>query len=123
MVQGGGAVGAALAAHPGIAKVSLTGSVPTGGKVYAAAAAGLKPVTLELGGKSPLIVFADADLDDAVGGAMLGNFYSAGQVCSNATRVFVRTRSARPLPRPAGRPDRAASCSATRWTRRSRWAR
>ena len=89
VVQGGGAVGAALAAHPAIAKVSLTGSVPTGGKVYAAAAAGLKPVTLELGGKSPLLVFADADLDDAVGGAMLGNFYSAGQVCSNATRVFV----------------------------------
>ena len=90
VVQGGGAVGAALAAHPAIAKVSLTGSVPTGEKVYAAAAAGLKPVTLELGGKSPLLVFDDADLDDAVGGAMLGNFYSAGQVCSNATRVFVQ---------------------------------
>ena len=89
VVQGGGGVGAALAGHPAVAKVSLTGSVPTGGKVYAAAAAGLKPVTLELGGKSPLIVFADADLDSAVGGAMLGNFYSAGQVCSNATRVFV----------------------------------
>jgi betaine-aldehyde dehydrogenase len=56
---------------------------------YTAAAAGLKPVTMELGGKSPLVVFADADLDSAVGGAMLGNFYSAGQVCSNATRVFV----------------------------------
>ena len=47
-------------------------------------------MTLELGGKSPLLVFDDADLDDAVGGAMLGNFYSAGQVCSNATRVFVQ---------------------------------
>ena len=46
-------------------------------------------MTLELGGKSPLIVFADADLDDAVSGAMLANFYSAGQVCSNATRVFL----------------------------------
>jgi betaine-aldehyde dehydrogenase len=91
VVQGGGAVGAALAAHPAIAKVSLTGSVPTGEKVYAAAAGGLKPVTLELGGKSPLLVFDDADLDAAVGGAMLGNFYSAGQVCSNATRVFVQS--------------------------------
>ena len=90
VVQGDGAVGAALTAHPAIAKVSLTGSVPTGRRVYAAAAAGLKPVTLELGGKSPLLVFDDADLDDAVGGAMLGNFYSAGQVCSNATRVFVQ---------------------------------
>ncbi|MBP7243647.1 aldehyde dehydrogenase family protein, partial [Amaricoccus sp.] len=89
VVQGGGAVGAMLATHPGIAKVSLTGSVPTGRRVYAAAAEGLKPVTLELGGKSPLIVFADADVESAVGGAMLGNFYSAGQVCSNGTRVFV----------------------------------
>jgi betaine-aldehyde dehydrogenase len=91
VVQGGGTVGAALAAHPAVAKVSLTGSVPTGEKVYAAAAGGLKPVTLELGGKSPLLVFDDADLDAAVGGAMLGNFYSAGQVCSNATRVFVQS--------------------------------
>jgi betaine-aldehyde dehydrogenase len=90
VVQGRGAVGATLAGHPEVAKVSLTGSVPTGRRVYETAAAGLKAVTLELGGKSPLLVFDDADLDDAVGGAMLGNFYSAGQVCSNATRVFVQ---------------------------------
>jgi betaine-aldehyde dehydrogenase len=89
VVQGAGAVGAALTTHPAIAKVSITGSVPTGEKVYAGAAGGLKPVTLELGGKSPILVFDDADLDAAVGGAMLGNFYSAGQVCSNGTRVFV----------------------------------
>jgi betaine-aldehyde dehydrogenase len=89
VVQGRGGVGAALSGHPSIAKISVTGSVPTGGKVYAAAAAGMKAVTLELGGKSPLLVFEDADLDAAVGGAMLGNFYSAGQVCSNGTRVFV----------------------------------
>ena len=89
VVQGGGPVGAALCDHPAVAKISVTGSVPTGAKVYAAAAAGMKQVTLELGGKSPLVVFADADLDSAVGGAMLGNFYSAGQVCSNGTRVFV----------------------------------
>ena len=90
VVQGAGAVGAALSAHPAIAKISVTGSVPTGEKVYAAAASGLKPVTLELGGKSPILVFDDADLDSAVGGAMLGNFYSSGQVCSNGTRVFVQ---------------------------------
>ena len=90
VLQGGGDVGAALSAHPSIAKISVTGSVPTGHKVYAAAAQGLKAVTLELGGKSPLLIFDDADLDSAVGGAMLGNFYSAGQVCSNATRVFVQ---------------------------------
>jgi betaine-aldehyde dehydrogenase len=90
VVQGAGAVGAALGTHPDVAKVSVTGSVPTGRRVYAGAAEGLKAVTLELGGKSPLIVFEDADLEYAVGGAMLGNFYSAGQVCSNGTRVFVQ---------------------------------
>ncbi len=90
VVQGGAAVGAALVRHPGVAKVSLTGSVPTGRKVYAAAAEGIRHVTLELGGKSALIVFDDASLEDAVGAAMLGNFYSAGQICSNGTRVFVQ---------------------------------
>jgi betaine-aldehyde dehydrogenase len=67
----------------------LTGEVATGKAVMADAAPTLKHVTLELGGKSPLIVFADADLDDAVSGALLANFYSAGEVCSNGTRVFV----------------------------------
>jgi betaine-aldehyde dehydrogenase len=90
VVQGAGAVGAALVTHPMVAKVSLTGSVPTGRKVYAAAAAGVRHVTMELGGKSPIVIFDDANLDDAVGGAMLGNFYSAGQICSNGTRVFVQ---------------------------------
>ncbi|HSM40962.1 MAG TPA: betaine-aldehyde dehydrogenase [Afifellaceae bacterium] len=90
VVQGYGDVGAALVTHPDVEKVSLTGSVATGSKVYAAAAAGVRHVTMELGGKSPLIVFDDADVEDAVGGAMLGNFYSAGQVCSNGTRVFVQ---------------------------------
>jgi len=90
VVQGAGDVGAALVADARVAKVSLTGSVETGRRVYAAAAAGLKAATMELGGKSPLIVFDDADVEDAVGGAMLGNFYSAGQICSNGTRVFVQ---------------------------------
>ncbi|MEO2037245.1 MAG: aldehyde dehydrogenase family protein, partial [Martelella sp.] len=90
VVQGFGDVGAALATHKDTAKVSLTGSVPTGGKVYAAAASGMRHVTMELGGKSPLVVFEDADLEDAIGGAMLGNFYSTGQICSNGTRVFVQ---------------------------------
>jgi len=90
VVQGAGPVGAALVTDPRVAKVSLTGSVPTGQKVYAAAASGIRQVTMELGGKSPLIVFDDADLDSAVGAAMLGNFYSSGQVCSNGTRVLVQ---------------------------------
>ncbi|WP_420859015.1 betaine-aldehyde dehydrogenase [Marivivens marinus] len=90
VVQGLGNVGAALVQDPRVAKVSLTGSVPTGRKVYAMAAQNMKHATMELGGKSPLIIFDDADLDSAVSGAILGNFYSTGQVCSNGTRVFVQ---------------------------------
>ncbi|AQS48719.1 MULTISPECIES: betaine-aldehyde dehydrogenase [Thioclava] len=90
VVQGFGPVGAALSTDPRIAKVSLTGSVPTGQKVYQAASAGMKHVTMELGGKSPMIVFDDADIESAIGAAMLGNFYSSGQICSNGTRVFVQ---------------------------------
>lgn len=91
VVQGYGDVGAKLTTDPRVAKISLTGSVPTGRKVYAGAADGLHHVTLELGGKSPLIVFEDADIENAIGGAMLGNFYSTGQICSNGTRVFVQS--------------------------------
>ncbi len=90
VVQGMGAVGASLINDPRVAKVSLTGSVPTGQKVYAAAAAGVRHVTMELGGKSPIVIFDDADVENAVSGAILGNFYSTGQVCSNGTRVFVQ---------------------------------
>ena len=90
VVQGLGDVGAKLVTDRRVAKVSLTGSVPTGRKVYAAAADGMKHVTMELGGKSPLLIFDDADVENAVGGAILGNFYSSGQVCSNGTRVFVQ---------------------------------
>ena len=89
VIQGAGDVGSKLVEDPRVAKVSLTGSVPTGRRVYAAAAKGMKSVTMELGGKSPLIIFPDADIDSAVSGAILGNFYSSGQVCSNGTRVFV----------------------------------
>ncbi len=89
VVQGDARTGRAMTAHPGIAKISLTGEVGTGKAVMAAAAASLKHVTLELGGKSPLIVFGDADVDDAVSGALLANFYTMGEVCSNGTRVFV----------------------------------
>lgn len=89
VVQGDARVGQALVAHPDVAKVSLTGEVGTGKKVMAAAAPTLKAVTLELGGKSPLLVFDDADLDNAVAGALLGNFYTQGEICSNGTRVYV----------------------------------
>ena len=89
VVQGFAETGRLLTRHPDIAKVSLTGEVGTGKAVMSDAAQTLKHVTLELGGKSPLIIFDDAKLDNAVGGALLANFYSSGQVCSNGTRVFV----------------------------------
>lgn len=89
VLQGDGQVGAWLSHHPEIAKVSFTGEVGTGKKVMSGAAATLKEVTMELGGKSPLIIFDDADLDNAVSAAMLGNFYTQGEICTNATRVFV----------------------------------
>ncbi|WP_225085056.1 betaine-aldehyde dehydrogenase [Pectobacterium colocasium] len=86
----GQSVGQALTMHPGIAKVSFTGGIASGKTVMAnAAGSTLKAVTMELGGKSPLIIFADADLDKAADIAMMANFFSSGQVCTNGTRVFV----------------------------------
>ncbi|KAF7713327.1 Betaine aldehyde dehydrogenase [Penicillium ucsense] len=89
VVNGAGDVGAYLTSHPSVAKVSFTGQVSTGMKVAGSAAGNMKYVTMELGGKSPLIICPDAELDNAVDGAMMANFYSTGQVCTNGTRVFV----------------------------------
>ncbi len=86
----GAGVGSLITEHPRIAKVSFTGGVATGKKVMTSAAAStLKDVTMELGGKSPLIVCEDADLDRAADIAVMANFFSSGQVCTNGTRVFV----------------------------------
>ena len=83
-------VGAWLTEHADIEKISFTGGTVTGKKVMAAASSStLKDVTMELGGKSPLIIFDDADLNRAADVAMMANFYSSGQVCTNGTRVFV----------------------------------
>uniref|UniRef100_A0A668VDI5 Aldehyde dehydrogenase domain-containing protein n=1 Tax=Oreochromis aureus TaxID=47969 RepID=A0A668VDI5_OREAU len=90
VVQGGQETGSLLCQHPDVAKVSFTGSVPTGQKIMEMASKGVKPVTLELGGKSPLLIFKDSDLENAVRGALMANFLSQGQVCSNGTRVFVQ---------------------------------
>jgi betaine-aldehyde dehydrogenase len=90
VVQGAAETGRLLSRHPRIAKVSLTGEVATGRAVMADAAGSLKHVTMELGGKSPLIVFEDCDLDAAVSAAMMANFYTQGEICSNGTRVFVQ---------------------------------
>lgn len=91
VVQGAGRqVGQWLTEHPRIEKISFTGGVDTGKKVMASAAGStLKEVTMELGGKSPLIILPDADIDQAADIAMMANFYSSGQVCTNGTRVFV----------------------------------
>ncbi|WP_240161399.1 betaine-aldehyde dehydrogenase [Gluconacetobacter azotocaptans] len=90
VVQGARDTGRLLTAAPQIRKISLTGEIGTGRAVMADAARTLKYVTLELGGKSPLIIFDDADLDNAVSAALLANFYSGGEICSNGTRVFVQ---------------------------------
>ncbi len=89
VILGGGDVGAYLTSHRGIAKVSFTGQVSTGKHVASSAAGQMKYVTMELGGKSPFIILPDADLDQAADLAMMANFYSSGQVCTNGTRVFV----------------------------------
>lgn len=89
VVPGFGDAGQALSAHPQVDKISLTGGADTGKKVMANAASTLKTVSLELGGKSPLIVFDDADLDNAVSGALMANFFTQGEICTNGTRVFV----------------------------------
>jgi acyl-CoA reductase-like NAD-dependent aldehyde dehydrogenase len=85
----GETAGAALAAHPGIDKVAFTGSTEVGKIIAKAAAENLTKVSLELGGKAPNIVFADADLDQAVNGAMMGIFFNQGQVCCAGSRIFL----------------------------------
>jgi len=90
VVQGDAKIGTMLSQHPDIAKISFTGSVETGKKVMSnAALSSLKQVTMELGGKSALIILEDADIERAADIAMMANFYSSGQVCTHATRVFV----------------------------------
>jgi aldehyde dehydrogenase (NAD+) len=81
--------GAALAAHPGVRHISFTGSVAVGALIQAAAAKNAVPVTLELGGKSPQIVFADADLDEALPFLVNAGIQNAGQTCSAASRILV----------------------------------
>ncbi len=88
----GAGAGAALAAHPGVDKVAFTGSTGTGKKIVEAALGNLKKVTLELGGKSPVFVFPDADIDAAIKGAASAIFLNSGQVCSAGSRLYVHER-------------------------------
>ena len=89
VVCGAGDTGASLTSHPGVDKISFTGSVATGSRIAAAAARRITPVTLELGGKSANIIFADADLDKAIPGAISGIFAAAGQTCVAGSRLLV----------------------------------
>lgn len=93
LVNGFGAsAGAALAAHPGIDKIAFTGSTEVGRSIVRASAGNLKKVTLELGGKSPMVVFADADLEQVIPGAARGCYFLQGQNCMAATRLFVHEK-------------------------------
>ena len=85
----GGSVGQAIVEHPGIDKVAFTGDTSTGKGIMRSAAETLKHITLELGGKSPNIVFADADIDAAIRGASIGIFYGKGEVCAAGSRLLV----------------------------------
>jgi (Z)-2-((N-methylformamido)methylene)-5-hydroxybutyrolactone dehydrogenase len=89
VVTGGGSAGAALVSNPDVAKIAFTGSTATGQAIAAEAARRSARVTLEMGGKSPNIVFADADLDNAVNGVMAGIFAASGQTCIAGSRVLV----------------------------------
>lgn len=86
-------VGAAIASHPGISKVAFTGSTQVGKEIVKAAAGNLKKVTLELGGKSPVIVFDDSDLEAAIAGTAAGIFVRSGQVCVAGSRLYVQRKS------------------------------
>src|SRR3712207_5649702 len=88
----GETAGAALASHKDIDKIAFTGSTEVGKIIARAAADNLKKVSLELGGKAPNIVFADADMEQAVNGAMMGIFFNQGQVCCAGSRLFLDER-------------------------------
>ncbi|GEM31252.1 aldehyde dehydrogenase [Nocardia neocaledoniensis NBRC 108232] len=89
VVTGGGTAGAALVAHDDVDKISFTGSTAVGRKIVQAAAGNLKKLSLELGGKSPVIVLSDADLDQVIPGVAKGIFWNSGQICTSGTRLFV----------------------------------
>jgi len=92
IVTGGSEIGRAMVRHPGIDKIAFTGSTSVGKEIMRSAADTMKRVTLELGGKSPNIVFADSDIDSAVKGAITGIFYGKGEVCNAGSRLFLETK-------------------------------
>ncbi|HEY7477700.1 MAG TPA: aldehyde dehydrogenase family protein [Actinomycetota bacterium] len=107
VVIGGPEVGAALVRHPGVQKVAFTGQTATGKEIMRTAVDGLKRVTLELGGKSPNIVFADADLEAAASGAFGGIFFNQGQACVAGSRLFAEAAVADELAATVGEQAKA----------------
>src|ERR1700692_3823835 len=93
IITGPGSVGRAMVQHTGIDKIAFTGSTVVGQEIMRSAADTLKRITLELGGKSPNIVFADSDIDNAVKGAITGIFYGKGEVCNAGSRLFVENKA------------------------------
>jgi aldehyde dehydrogenase (NAD+) len=92
IVTGPGSVGRAMVQHPGIDKIAFTGSTAVGQEIMRSAADTVKRITLELGGKSPNIVFADSEIDNAVKGAITGIFYGKGEVCNAGSRLFLESK-------------------------------
>ncbi|WP_047154033.1 aldehyde dehydrogenase family protein [Aneurinibacillus tyrosinisolvens] len=90
VIPGGDEAGKTLVSHPDVPKIAFTGETATGRHIMASAAQHIKRVTLELGGKSPNIIFADADVEEAVSGSLFGVFLNSGQVCQAGTRIFVQ---------------------------------
>ena len=90
VVTGGGSTGAAIVAHPGVDKIAFTGSTEVGKAIMRSAADTMKKISLELGGKSPNIFFADADFENAVDGALFGVFFNQGEVCTAGSRILVQ---------------------------------
>lgn len=90
IVHGDGATGAALVRHPLVPKITFTGSTPVGRSILRESAEQIKSVHLELGGKSPSIVFADADLEQAIDGSLFTSFFNSGQVCTSSSRILVQ---------------------------------
>ena len=119
----GPTVGAHLVQHPGVEKVAFTGSTATGAEIMRLASDGIKRLILELGGKSPNLVFADANLEDAIPSSVWSIYYSAGQSCEARSRVLVEQLDLRRLRRAVRRGRARASRSATRSTPRPRSAR
>src|SRR5207244_2492670 len=89
IITGAGPTGAATVAHPGVDKIAFTGSAEVGKTIMRSAADTLKKISLELGGKSPNILFADADFEASVDGALFGLFINQGEVCSAGSRILV----------------------------------